>query len=96
MRIPDSEVIPFAFYEILFLDFLEGRMSEVELVDAFNAVCDLCDLVWDIKSKLKSFMRRFWKEPYSENEKVWMRGFCCEKSIDAKERILKLWNYINK
>lgn len=96
MRILDSEVIPFAFFEILFLDFLEGRISEVELADAFNAVCDLSGLVWDIKSKLKDFMRRFWKDPYSEAEKVWMSSFCSQKGIDAKARIQKLWNYINK
>ena len=96
MRIPDSEVIPFAFFEVLFLDFLEGRMSEVELSHAFGAVCDLSGLVWDIKSTLKGFMRRFWKDPYSESEKVWMSEFCSEKGIDAKARIQKLWNYINK
>lgn len=96
MRIPDSEVIPFAFFEVLFLDFLEDRMSEVELSYAFGEVCDLSGLVWDIKSKLKGFIKRFWKDPYSESEKVWMSGFCSEKNIDAKVRIQKLWNYINK
>ncbi len=96
MRILDSEVIPFAFFEVLFLDFLESRMSEVELSDAFVAVCDFSGLVWDIKSKLKGFIRRFWYDPYSESEKVWMNGFCSEKGIDAKSRIQKLRNYINK
>lgn len=96
MRIPDSEVIPFAFFEVLFLDFLEGKMSEKDLMDAFTSVCAISGLVWDIQSKLKGFMKRFWKDPYSESEKVWMSGFCSDKGIDAKARIQKLWNYINK
>lgn len=61
MRIPDSEVIPLAFFEVLFLDFLEGRMEENELTEAFAAVCDLSGLVWDMKSKLNSCEKRKFK-----------------------------------
>lgn len=96
LRIPDSEVIPFAFFEILFLDFLEGRMSEKYLLDVYASVCSISGLIWSIKSKLKCFMKRFWIDPYSESEKVWMSRFCSDKGIDAKVRIQKLWNYINK
>lgn len=96
MRIPDSEVIPFAFFEILFLDFLEDKMSEKDLVDAFTSVCTTSDLVWDIQSKLKSFIKRFWKDPYNESEKVWMSGFCIDKGINAKARIQELLSYLNK
>lgn len=96
MRVPDSEVIPFAFFEILFLDFLDGRISENELCKAFGTVCSLSGLVWDIQSKLKGFMKRFWTDPFSESEKAWMNGFCREKAIDAKVRFQKLSNYLNK
>ena len=95
MRMSDSEVIPFAFFEVLLLDYLEGRMTEEELIDAFNSVCTLSGLTWGVQSKLKGFMRRFWSDPYSESEKVWMKGFCKDKGINAKERIRELWDYIN-
>ena len=39
MRMPDSEVIPFAFFEVLLLDYLEGRMTEKEIMDTFVSVC---------------------------------------------------------
>lgn len=96
MRIPDSEVIPFAFFEILFLDFLEGKMSERDLVDAFTSVCATSGLVWNIQSKLKGFIKRFWKDPHNESEKVWMSGFCIDKGINAKARIQELLNYLTK
>ncbi len=96
MRIPDSEVVPFAFFEVLFLDFLEGKMSEKDLTEAFSSVCDISGLVWNMQSKLKGFIKRFWKDPYSESEKAWMSGFCKNKGIDAKARIQKLLIYINK
>ncbi len=96
MRTPDSEIIPFAFYEILFLDFLESRISEIELLDSFGAVCNLSGLDWDIKSKIKGFMRRFWTDPYNESEKMWMSRFCNVKDIVPKARIQKLWEHITR
>lgn len=96
MRIPDSDVIPFAFYEIFLLDYLEERITEKELLDVFEAVCDLSGLTMNFKSKLRIFIKRFWSDPYSESEKEWMKNFCIEKSITAKERIQAILSYINK
>lgn len=96
MRIPESEVIPFAFYEILFLDFLEGKMSEKNLVDTFYLVCATSNLVWDIQPKLRGFIKRFWKDPYSVSEKAWMSGFCTDHCIDAKKRIQELLKYMGR
>ena len=96
MRIPDSEVMPFAFFELLLLDFLEGKMGEKELIDAFSSVCTASGFNWTVQLKLKGFIRRFWKDPYSESEKAWMKGFCTDKKINAKARIQQLWEYISK
>ena len=96
MRIPDSDVIPFAFYEIFLLDYLEERITEKELLDVFEAVCDLSGLTMNFKSKLRIFIKRFWSDPYSESEKEWMKNFCIEKGITAKERIQAILSYINQ
>ncbi|MDD2476707.1 MAG: hypothetical protein PHI32_12460 [Dysgonamonadaceae bacterium] len=50
----------------------------------------------NFKSKLRIFIKRFWSDPYSESEKEWMKNFCIEKSITAKERIQAILSYINK
>ena len=94
MRIPDSDVMPFAFYEILFLDYLEQGITEEELLNCFNVICDLSDLKMNCSSKLKAFMKRFWIDPYNESEKEWMKSFCTYKNIDAKQKILKLHTYL--
>ncbi|KUO77759.1 MAG: hypothetical protein APF81_01420 [Desulfosporosinus sp. BRH_c37] len=96
MRIPDSDVMPFAFYELLFLDYLEGRLNEQELLDYFNRICVLSKLTMDSKSKLKSFIKRFWRDPYTESEKEWMKSFCEENGINAKNRIQKLSSFLLK
>lgn len=96
MRIPDSDVMPFAFYELLFLDYLEERLTEQELLDYFNRICDLSKLKMDSKSKLKSFIKRFWSDPYTESEKEWMKSFCEENGINAKIRMQKLSTFLQK
>ncbi len=96
MRIPDSDVIPLAFYEILYLDYLEQRVSEQELLDSFNRICEVSELKMDCAKKLKTFIRRFWSDPYSEREKEWMKSFCKEKGINAKQRVQKLYDFLPK
>jgi predicted nucleic acid-binding protein len=94
MRIPDSDVMPLSFYELLFLDYLQGRISEVQALDNFNAVCSAAQLEMDCCSKLKIFIRRFWTSPYSDSEKEWMRKFCCENGINAREKLMKISTYL--
>ena len=96
MRIPDSDVMPFAFYELLFLDYLEEHLTEQKLLEYFNRICDLSKLKMDSKSKLKSFIKRFWSDPYTESEKEWMKSFCEENGINAKTRIRKLSDFLQK
>lgn len=96
MRIPDSDVIPLAFYEIFLLDYLEERITEEELLDRFDTVCHLSGLAMDFKSKLRIFIKRFWSDPYNVSEKEWMKDFCKEKNIIAKERIQAILSYINR
>lgn len=90
MRIPDSDVMPFAFYEILFLEYLEELITEEELEKRFNCICNISDLKMSFQSKLKTFIKRFWIDPYTESEKSWMSSFCNEKNINAKQKIQKL------
>jgi len=96
MRIPDSDVMPLAFYEILFLDYLESGITEEELLSRFNIISDLSDLRMNCFSKLKAFIRRFWTDPYSESEKEWMRSFGADKNINMKERLQRLNTYLTR
>ncbi len=96
MRIPESDVIPFNFYEILFLDYLEEGITEEEFINYFNTICDLSALKWDCTSKLKAFIRRFWTSPYSDSEKQWMEAFCSSNNISAKQKLQKLNNYLGR
>jgi len=94
MRIPDSDVMPLAFYEILFLDFLEQRITAEEVVRRFSNICAVSDLRMDCTSKLKLFIKRFWNDPYTESEKAWMKSFCATNSIKATEKLRELIGFL--
>lgn len=96
MRTPDSDVMPFAFYEILLLDYLQGLTTEKELEKQFNNISTLSNLHMSLTSKLKAFIRRFWIDPYSDSEKGWMKSFCTENNINAQMRVKKLNSYLKK
>lgn len=94
MRMPDSDVIPFAFYELLFLDYFEEKLSEQDVLDKFNAINELSQLNMNCVSKLKFFIKRFWRDPYTESEKAWMNSFCTQNSIKAGVKLRKLATFL--
>lgn len=96
MRMPDSDVVPFAFYEILFLDYLEGLITEKDLENQFEIICSVSGFKMSFSSKVKSFIRRFWLDPYTDNEKDWMGSFCSTNNINAKQRLGMLNLYLKK
>lgn len=93
-RVIDSDVIPFAFFEILFLDYLEDIITAEQFLSCFENTCSCSMLNMDCTSKLKAFIRRFWIDPYSKRDKEWMQSFCTQKSINAKQKLEKLQGYL--
>lgn len=94
MRIPDSDVMPFAFYELLFLNYLEGIISVEELNNQFDNICIVSNLNINFTAKMKFFVRRFWSDPYTDSERKWMESFCAENKINAKQKIQELSRYL--
>lgn len=94
MRIPDSDVMPFAFYELLFLNFLEGIITEDELDSQFGVISSISGLKMNFSSKMRDFIKRFWSDPYTDSERKWMESFCTENNINAKQKLLKLSSYL--
>jgi hypothetical protein len=94
MRIPDSDVMPFAFHELLILDYLEGILGKKKFLECFRKINEDSGLNWNAKSKLRSFIMRFWTDPFSTKEREWMRAFCDERKIEAKTKLFELSKYI--
>ena len=77
----EYEVMPFTFAELLILRYLLGEADELQTVDDFNAVNLASDLNWSLKSQVIKFIKRFWKEPYKEEDRQWMQKLSADHNI---------------
>lgn len=96
MRMPEGDIIPLSFYEVLLLDFLDKKIEAVDVIDIFNQVISVSDMHWTIESQLKIFIKRFWRNPYTEREKEWMQTFCQINSVKPKSRMMLLSQEIKR
>lgn len=94
MRTLDTDILPFAFYEILFLDYLDSKTNENQLVNQFNTINEISNSNMNLSSKVKKFIKRFWVSPYCEREREWMRNYCNNNNINARQKIQQLNVYL--
>ena len=88
MRIPDSNIIPLTFYEVLILLYLKGVYTSSQTIDIFNNILNKApELPYDLKSKIKTFIKRFVKEPYTDRDFIWFKTFCLEFHISVRTKI---------
>ncbi|MBQ8084740.1 MAG: hypothetical protein IJ232_01380 [Lachnospiraceae bacterium] len=82
----EDDIMPFTFADVLILRYLTGVVDEVETVKGFDAINDASDLNWSFKSQIAKFIRRFWKSPYSEEDRQWMQRLVDEKEIKVRSK----------
>lgn len=86
----EDVVMPFTFADVLILRYLMGMADEDQTVQDFNLINVASDLNWSFESQLKKFIRRFWTNPYMEEDRKWMQSLACEKRIDLKSKLQAL------
>lgn len=90
----EYDVMPFTFSDILLLRYLSGAADEYQTVRDFNLINEASDLNWSLGSQLKKFIKRFWTEPYKEEERLWMREFTTDCNTRVKKKFHTLKNLI--
>lgn len=83
-------------YEFIRNHFLEQLITEEDLIRYFNIINDISGLNMDCKKKLRTFLKRFWTDPYTDREKEWMAGFCATNGINARERMTQLATFLSR
>lgn len=96
LREKNSDIIPFAFYELMMLDFLEEKTTPEIYVKSFNRVNRILNNPMNIEKKTKNFILRFWGKNSEERDKQWIKKFCEKSKIVPKQKINELIKYINK
>lgn len=86
----EDEVMPFTFADVLILRYLIGTVDNKQTVDDFNIINASSGLGWSLKSQLKKFVRRFWKEPYRQEDRKWMDKLIIDNNIKLKSKLQTL------
>lgn len=86
----EYDVMPFTFADVLIMRYLLSVTDEYQTIQDFDSVNQASDLNWSFKSQIKKFIKRFWKEPYKNEDKQWMEKIVAENNIKVKSKFIAL------
>ena len=82
-----DDVMPFTFADVLIIRYLMGVTDAMQTVKDFESVNMASDLNWAFRSQLSKFIRRFFKDPYREDDKLWIKELEEKYGIKLKEKL---------
>ena len=86
----EDDIMPFTFADLLILRYLMGISNENQTVKDFDAVNTASELNWTFRSQLSKFIRRFFKEPYREEDVMWIRKLEKDHGVMVKSKLKRL------
>ena len=86
----EYDIMPFTFADILILRYLMEDADAVQTVRDFNTVNEASDLQWSFRSQIVKFIKRFWKDPYKNEERKWMSKLVEERKIRVRSKFTEL------
>ena len=86
----EYDIMPFTFADILILRYLMEDADAVQTVRDFNTVNEASDLQWSFRSQIVKFIKRFWKDPYKNEERKWMSKLVEARRIRVKSKFTEL------
>ncbi len=89
-------VMPFAFYELLLLRYLDSHISIKEMFDSFQEinVASMSSHPMNFRSKISITVRRFSRKHGTKRDNDWLEAYCREKGIDLKAKMQELKAFI--
>lgn len=86
----EDDIMPFTFADVLILRYLVGMSDEYQTVKDFDAINDASDLNWAFRSQLTKFIKRFLKDPYREEDVIWIKNLAKDNGIEFKSKFVAL------
>ena len=86
----EDDIMPFTFADVLILRYLMGMSDENQTVKDFDAVNTASELNWSFRSQLSKFIRRFFKDPYREQDTIWIQKLQKDYGINLKSKLERL------
>lgn len=73
--------MPFTFADVLILRYLLGTVDENQTVTDFNSINSSLDLNWSFKSQVTKFIKRFYKNPYRNEDTIRINKLAIENNM---------------
>lgn len=86
----EDDVMPFTFADVLILRYLVGMADENQTVNDFNSINLSSKLNWSFKSQVIKFVKRFFTDPYREEDTKWIKKLASENNINIKTNLVAL------
>lgn len=86
----EDDIMPFTFADVLILRYLVGMVDENQTVKDFNSINLSSNLDWSFKSQVIKFVKRFFKDPYRNEDTTWIKKFISDNGIDIKLKLAAL------
>ena len=90
----EDEIMPFTFADILILRYLIGTSDEMQTVKDFDSINVASELNWSFVSQMKKFIRRFFRNPYRQEDTRWIRKLAAEHGIKIKDKLESLSRFV--
>lgn len=91
-------VMPFAFYELLFLKYLESLLTVKEMHQEFISVNDasMSERPMNFSKKISITVRRFSQKHGTKRDSNWFKGYCKSNNINLNVKMTTLKEYLSK
>ncbi len=86
----EDDIMPFTFADVLILRYLIGTVDENQTLKDFNSINTSSNLNWSFKSQVIKFVKRFFKDPYRDEDIVWIKKLAAENDINIKLKLATL------
>lgn len=86
----EDDIMPFTFADVLILRYLVGTVDENQTVKDFNSINLSSNLNWSFKSQVTKFVKRFFRNPYRNEDTTWIKKLANDNSINIKLKLATL------
>ncbi len=91
-----EDVIPFTFYELLFLKYLKSEIDCNEFKSKFDKISIHMTRPMEFKSRVKKVLNRYHRDRSSDRDYYWLKDYCEKHDIDIRSKISKLLDFVRK
>ncbi len=91
-----DDIVPFTYYELLFLKFLKTEITCDEFKEKFDKISLNMSKPMDFKSRINRVLRRYHRDHSTDRDYYWLQNFCDEHRVELHLRLAELVRYVKK